>query len=323
MKKLLCLTVLLLTMPPFIQAQASDAVKWHKYELTFLSSITYENPVQEVRGFEVTFTSPTGIRKTINGFWDGETTWKARFMPDETGIWTYETVCSDAKNTGLNGQKGSFLCKPGTDQKAIYRHGPVINPKGTFFLTHTDGTPFFWLACTAWNGALKSTGEEWDQYLQHRVNNNYTAIQLVTTQWRGCDQSSDGLIAFEGSGRIRINPAFFRVIDRRIDRVNEYGLVAAPVILWALQSGRGRELSPGYYLPERIAGIESQYAHSNPQGWLLSGQGRRNPQRNLRFTRSRHRCNTFSTACQFAHCFLPEYLSSQDLKICSSGPLLL
>ena len=277
MRKLLFLAIVSITMPLSFQAQTPDAIKWHKYELTFLSSMDYENPVQDVSGFEVNFTSPTGIKKTINGFWDGEQTWKVRFMPDETGRWTYETICSDTKNKGLNGQKGSFLCKTGTDQKAIYLHGPVINPKGTFFLTHADGTPFFWLACTAWNGALKSTDGEWDQYLQHRVNNNYTAIQLVTTQWRGCEKSSEGLVAFEGCGRIRINPVFFRLIDKKIDRVNEFGLVAAPVILWALQSGRGRELSPGYYLPDDQAILLAKYIvaryGANHVVWFLGGDG--------------------------------------------------
>jgi hypothetical protein len=277
MKRKVIVIILSMTLSCLVQAQMTDAVKWHKYELIFSSSTVYENPVQDVRTFEITFTSPSETRKTINGFWDGETAWKARFMPDETGIWTFETVCSDTKNAGLNGQNGSFLCKTGSDEKSIYRHGPVINPKGTFYLTHSDGTPFFWLACTAWNGALKSTSEEWDQYLQHRVNNNYTAIQLVTTQWRGCDKSSEGMVAFEGSGRIRINPQFFTLIDRKIDRVNEYGLVAAPVILWALQSGSGRELSPGYYLPDDQAILLAKYIVARYGGnhvvWFLGGDG--------------------------------------------------
>ena len=277
MKKKLIFILFLVSMSLNIQAQTNEALKWHKFELGFISSVSYENPVQDVRTFEVNFTSPTGAKKTINGFWDGGTAWKVRFMPDETGSWEFETLCSDSKNTGLNGQKGTFQCRSAGSEMNIYRHGPVINPKGTFFLTHSDGTPFFWLACTAWNGALKSTDSEWDQYLQHRVNNNYTAIQLVTTQWRGCDKSSEGLVAFEGSGRISINPEFFRLIDRKIDRVNEYGLVAAPVILWALQSGAGRELSPGYYLPDDQSILLARYIvaryGANHVVWFLGGDG--------------------------------------------------
>lgn len=258
-------------------AQYPDAVSWHKYEIVLNSNTDYENPVQDVRFMEVTFTSPTGKAKTINGFWDGSRIWKVRFMPDETGKWNFVSACSDTQNEGLHGQKGSFLCHHGNETKNIFKHGPVINPVGTYHLTHSDGTPFFWLACTAWNGALKSTDSEWDQYLQHRIDNNYTAIQLVTTQWRGCDKSSEGMIAFEGCGRIKVNPEFFRLIDKKIDRVNEFGLVAAPVILWTLQTGRGRELSPGYYLPDDQAILLAKYIVSRYGGnhvvWLLGGDG--------------------------------------------------
>ena len=101
--------ILSVSMSFTIHAQENESLKWHKYEISFTSSNSYENPIQEVRTFEVNFTSPTGIKKTINGFWDGGTTWKARFMPDETGRWSYETICSDIKNTGLNGQKGAHF----------------------------------------------------------------------------------------------------------------------------------------------------------------------------------------------------------------------
>ncbi|MBN2633205.1 MAG: DUF4038 domain-containing protein [Bacteroidales bacterium] len=277
MKKIAQLLFILTVSWTLIQAQTQDAKMWQKYELTFTSSTVYENPVQQVRSFEITFYSPGGMEKTINGFWDGGATWRARFMPDEPGKWVYETRCSDAKNQGLNGQKGFFNCVSNERQEAIYMHGPVTNPNGTYHLAHADGTPFFWLACTAWNGALKSTDDEWDHYLKQRVDNSYNVIQLVTTQWRGCDKSSEGLVAFTGCGRISINPEFFRLIDQKIDRVNDYGLVAAPVVLWTLQSGSGRELSPGYYLPDDQAILLAKYIvaryGANHVVWFLGGDG--------------------------------------------------
>ena len=277
MKKGISVLIIILFAFTSLNAQLPDALKWHKYELVFSSSETYENPIQDVRTFEVTFTSPTGIEKTINGFWDGGTTWRARFMPFETGTWSYATKCSDTKNSGLNGQKGTFVCKASDNQKDIYKHGPIINPPGTYHLTHADGTPFFWLACTAWNGAMKSTDEEWDKYLQNRVSHNYSAIQFVTTEFRGCDKNSEGLVAIQGSGRISVNPEFFHRIDRKIDKINEYGLVAAPVVLWALPVAAGKELSPGYYLPDDQAILLAKYIVARYGGnqviWILGGDG--------------------------------------------------
>lgn len=258
-------------------ADYPEALLWHRHELVFTSAVDYENPVQDLRTFEVSFLSPTGMTTVINGFWDGGRVWKARFMPCETGLWSFRTSCSDERNDGLNGKTGSFLCGKKDSVLDIYEHGPVSHPEGRFYLTHQDGKPFFWLACTAWNGALKSGDDEWDQYLYDRASKNYNVIQIVTTQWRGCDKSSEGKVAFEGSGRIRIDPEFFRLIDRKIDRINDFGLVAAPVLLWALQSGRGRELSPGYYLPDDQAILLARYVVARYGGnhvvWFLGGDG--------------------------------------------------
>jgi hypothetical protein len=198
-------------------------------------------------------------------------------MPDEKGKWTFESVFTDKTNSGLNGNKGEFNCIRPNDEKEFYKRGRIIRPQGKFHLTYSDGTPFFFLGCTAWNGALRSTDEEWDQYLKQRVTNNYSVIQFVTTQWRGGDRNSLGQAAFEGSGRIRINPEFFRLMDKKVDRINESGLIAAPVILWALQNGSGKELSPGYYLPDEQAIILAKYIvaryGANHVIWLLGGDG--------------------------------------------------
>ena len=203
-----------------------------------------------MKEFAVRFTAPSGRVKKINGFWDGGRDWKVRFCPDEKGTWTFETSCSDAQNKGLHGVKGSFECVANDSKLDIYTKGGIVRPKGCYYLTHADGTPFFFTACTAWNGALKSTEDEWLGYLTHRAEHGYNVIQFVTTQWRGCDKDAEGQVAFEGSGRIRINPDFYKRLDHKVDQINEHGLVAAPVLLWALPVAEGRELSPGYYLPD-------------------------------------------------------------------------
>ena len=203
-----------------------NVAQWDKLELSFTSEQTYDNPLYDVEEFYALFTSPTGRELRINGFWNGGTDWQIRFAPDETGQWSYTTVCSD-ESAGLDQQSGTFTCTANDSQLALYQHGSIIHPRGTYHLAHHDGTPFFWTACTAWNGALKSTGEEWDQYLQHRVDHHYNTIQFVTTQWRGADMNSRGQVAFEGSGRITINPEFFQHMDQKVDRINEYGLLAA------------------------------------------------------------------------------------------------
>ena len=257
---------------------AQDASLWMKHEIAFTSEKEYNNPIYDVKDFRIVFTAPSGKTKVVRGFWDGGKAWKVRFLPDETGSWTWKSQCADDKNAGLHNQQGSFVCKPNGKKDSIFQKGGLSHQAGKYYLSYADGTPFFWMACTAWNGALKSTDEEWQYYLNHRLKNNYNVIQLVTTEWRGCDKNAEGLTSIEGAGYIRINPEFFKRIDQKIDEANEKGLVVSPVILWALPNGQGRHLSPGYTLPLEEAVLLAKYIVARYQGnqviWTLGGDGR-------------------------------------------------
>ncbi len=257
---------------------AGQVPVWDRFEATFQSAKSYANPLYDLQKFSVDFRSPSGVVRTINGFWDGDRAWKVRFCPDETGKWTYRSASSDTLNTGLHAVEGSFECTASSNKLAIYQKGSIVHPKGSYYLSHADGSPFFYTACTAWNGTLKSTDDEWEKYLSDRVANHYSAIQFVATQWRGGDKNSEGHVAFEGSGRITINPVYFRHLDKKIDAINRHGLVAAPVLLWALPQSTGRELSPGYYLPDMEAILLAKYMVARYGGnhviWLLGGDGK-------------------------------------------------
>ena len=257
-----------------LQAQTGQ---WMKKEITLISSTEYENPLYNVRELAATFTSPSGRQKTVRGFWDGGKDWKVRFVPDEVGTWTYKTSCSDDKNAGLHEVEGTFECVKNQSPHVIYQKGSIKRNPGKYHLSYADGSPFFWMACTAWNGALKSSEAEWDQYLTDRKEKGYNTIQFVTTQWRGGDMDREGRVAFTGSGRIELNIEFFQRLDQKVDRINEYGLVAAPVLLWALPSITGRYLSPGYYLPHEEAILLAKYMVSRYGGnqvvWILGGDG--------------------------------------------------
>lgn len=281
------LSLILVLISLALNGMVQEARQWTKHEISFSSNREYENPIYAVKDFKVTFVSPSGRTQTVRGFWDGGKDWKVRFMPDETGTWNWTSECTDKGNSGLQGQSGSFICQASQSSEAIYQKGAIRHRPGQYFLSHADGTPFFWLACTAWNGALKSTDEEWQHYLNQRKANQYNVIQLVTTEWRGCDKNAEGLTAIEGSGYIRIHPEFFKRIDQRIDEANAKGFVVSPVILWALPSGPGRHLSPGYTLPLEEAVILAKYIVARYQGnqviWALGGDGRYVDEQELRW----------------------------------------
>ncbi|MBM3838539.1 MAG: DUF4038 domain-containing protein [Verrucomicrobia bacterium] len=251
--------------------------KWDRFERSFTSRRTYPNPIQDAE-LRVVFTSPSGQSRLIYGFWDGSQTWKVRFAPNELGKWYYSTSCSNSNDDGLHRQTGAFLCIAPNGRTRFDQHGPVRVARDGRHLEHEDGTPFFWLADTAWNGALLSTPAEWDHYLRERRRQQFTAVQWVATQWRASPTGDrESRAAFADSDRIAVNPEFFRQLDAKADAVNRAGLLNVPVLLWAIGGGARPQINPGYALQEDQAILLARYMiarwGANDVIWILPGDG--------------------------------------------------
>lgn len=247
--------------------------KWGVFEVEFKSSFNYVDPLRDVN-LHCIFKSPGGREFSVEGFWDGDSTWRIRFMPDELGIWTYRTVCSNTDDDGLHDQAGLFECTSYDGENPIYIHGALKLSDNRRYLIHADGSPFFWLADTAWNGVLRSTVAEWSEYLKIRREQGFTAVQFVMTHWRGGPYDIERETAYEGRERIvKLNVKFFKRIDVKFSMVNEYGLVAAPVLLWAIKD----DISPGSNLTDEDALLLVRYLVARYGAyilvWILAGDG--------------------------------------------------
>lgn len=251
--------------------------KWTRFEHTLISATDYTNAVQEV-AVKVTFTSPSGVARVVDGFWDGGRTWRVRTLPNEMGLWKFTTSCSDPRNRGLHRRRGTFLCTAALDRTFLQQHGPVQVSRDGRRLMHEDGTPFFWLGDTAWNGPLLSRAEDWDQYAILRSMQGYSVVQWVTTQWRAAPTGDAlGMKAYTGTERIDLNPAFFQRLDARAEALTRAGLVNAPVLLWAINGGSNPGINPGVSLPEDQAILLARYMvarwGADPCVWILAGDG--------------------------------------------------
>jgi hypothetical protein len=257
-----------------------EAAVWTVFETAFESHAVYENPFWDV-DLRVRFTGPEGQVKEIDAFWDGAADegtdplrlrWGARFSPDAIGPWQWETICSDSANSGLHGQRGEFTCVAYVGENPLYRYGPVRLSEDRRFFTWANGSPFFWLADTAWNGVLRSKEADWARYLAVRGGQGFSAVQFVSTQWRGAMEALGDERAFAGTERITLFPEFFRSREGRLVAINDAGLVAAPVILWAVW-----ESDPGWALAEADTVRLARYIVARWGAyqviWFLGGDG--------------------------------------------------
>jgi len=260
--------------------------QWTIFEAALESMRERDNPFWDVT-VHVHFAAPSGRQHTVDAFWDGARTWRVRFCPDEVGGWLWKSKCSDAADAGLHAQQGGFQCVPYTGDNPLIQHGPLRLGENRRHFVHTDNTFFFWLGDTAWNGVLRSEEEDWNRYLQARREQGFTAIQFVSTQWRGCSKDPYGETAFTGTEDIRLNPLFFQRLDPKIAAINEHGLVAAPVLLWALT-----ENDPGQTLAEADAVRLVRYLVARWGAyqvvWILGGDGDYRGQRSERWKRIGH-----------------------------------
>ena len=264
---------LVLTSPAPAASGAAEVRRYGVFEAVLTAQRDYPDPLaQEV---VVVFSGPAGELERVPAFWDGGRIWRVRFSPERQGLWRYRVQASDPTDAGLHNQSGAFRVYPAAGSNDLERRGPPRLSADRRHFVHADGTPWFWLGDTAWNGALLSTEEEWSRYLKDRAAKGFTAIQMVMTQWRAGRADELGQTAFSGTDQIQIHPGFFQRMDRKVREVNRHGLVGGCVLLWALTS-KDRE-SPGEVLPEHQAIMLARYmvARYGAYGvvWILGGDG--------------------------------------------------
>lgn len=248
--------------------------QWTRFETRFTSSADHTFPVHDV-DVRVEFTSPSRRTHTVSAFWDGDRTWKVRFSPNEPGKWTYRSRSSTIEDQRLNNQQGAFNCILYKGKNPLYQHGAIRLSANERYFVQSDNSPFFWLGDTAWNGPLKADATGWNTYLKDRAAKGFNVIKFVATQWTAATTDAEGQVAYTGKEPITINPAFYQRLDQRIDAINEQGLVAAPVLLWAHpnqpQLNPGVALSPAQMIVLARYMVARYGAHQVI--WMLNGDG--------------------------------------------------
>ena len=168
------------------------------------------------------------------------------------------------------GRRGSFRCVEYTGQNSLLSKGPLKLSANRRYMVHSDGTPFFWprptLPGTASSKPSPRTGMNTSQRESLRDSRPCSSLQHRGRRFY------DSTLAYTEKDDIRINPEFFKRLDPKVKAINEAGLVASPVMMWAVG---GKD--PSHELSERDAIRLGKYivarwgAHNVV--WILAGDG--------------------------------------------------
>jgi hypothetical protein len=146
-----------------------------------------------------------------------------------------------------------------------------VSDNGRCFVK-ADGTPFFWLADTAWGIFNHPQPADVDVYLADRAGKGFTVIQGVIALWDyNYRRNPDGELPFVNGDLGRINEAFYKNVDSIVDKVEAQGMYLAILPYWHKNAGN-RLGTNG--IPEKMRDycqfLARRYAQRNVI-WVLGG----------------------------------------------------
>jgi hypothetical protein len=124
-----------------------------------------------------------------------------------------------------------------SSQRSIRHVAPLRASDDGHHLVEADGTPFFWLADTAWEIAHRLDRDDVIRYLDDRAAKGYTVIQVVAhgrilDGWATAPNRY-GHAPFVDGDPLRPDPEFFVHLGWIIDRALERGIRTALVPVWS------------------------------------------------------------------------------------------
>jgi hypothetical protein len=172
----LILTVLLLTSLRLTAAQASNfttdtqtALIFGTHEITFTGNGSVDNPFATEATVTFIPSSGSANAKTVDMFYDGGDTWRARTYINEVGQWSWVSQSGD--DPGLDGNSGSFTASA-SDLRGILRPHPT-NP--TQWATE-NGQGFLNINDTAYR-LFDSAETYWQDYIRDNATMGITSVR--------------------------------------------------------------------------------------------------------------------------------------------------
>jgi hypothetical protein len=245
-------------------AASQRAARWDHVELAFQGPEA-GNPFLDVQ-LSACFRLKNRVR-TVQGFYDGGGAYKIRFMPDETGTWTWETA---SNVPGLSGKTGAFECVAA--QAGNY--GPV-SVRDTFHFGYADGTPYVecGTTCYAWAFQAEATQRQTVETLKTAPFNKLR--MCVFPKWYQHNHNEPPLYPFPRSGETndfsRFNPAYFQHLEKLILALQSVG-VEADLILFHPYDKWGYQQMPAEVDDRYLRYVLARFAAFRNVWWSLANE---------------------------------------------------
>jgi Domain of unknown function (DUF5060)/Protein of unknown function (DUF4038)/Domain of unknown function (DUF5605) len=216
------------------KASGNSVARWDYIELN-LPGPTSGNPF-----IDVTLTATFRYQHrslTVEGFYDGEGSYKIRFMPDEPGAWTWKTESNHAE---LDGKSGGFECVA----PEAGNRGPV-SVRDDFHFGYADGTPFVECGTTCYAWAFQAE-ETQRQTIETLTTSPFNKLRMcLFPKWYQHNRKEPPMYPFPRNGETNdystFNPAYFQHLDRLILELRRIGVQADLILFhpydkWGYQS---------------------------------------------------------------------------------------
>jgi hypothetical protein len=190
---------------PNFTTDRQPARRFGVHQVSFTGPTGLENPF--LPRFQVTFTPPSGSPITVDAFYDGEDTWRARVYVSEVGHWLWHT-------SGIEGAGGTGAFDA-VDSNLPGRLLP--NPQNPAHWLREDGAPFLNFNDTAYH-LFRASEPRWREYAADVVALGITSLRVgalggpvwdaqpqgprgegTTYPWQGEDTSRYDLAKFHTS----------------------------------------------------------------------------------------------------------------------------
>lgn len=171
------------------------------HEIVLRTDTSVENPYLDI-DIEVQFKRPNGSTVTVDGFYDGDGTYRARAYCDTLGEWRWESDASDPDLVA----SGSFTVCPSSLPGKLRQHRD--DPRQ---LQYDDGKWFLHVGDTGYRYPVDSESE-WQDYVDGAVRAGVTKIRTWFARSRYGIQA---LFANESRESEELNLNYWREIERR------------------------------------------------------------------------------------------------------------